>query len=160
MQDHGDALYRRSMYTFWKRTSPPPAMVLLDAPSRETCTVRRSRTNTPLAALALLNDVQFFEAARGLAQRMMTEGGTAAASRIAYGFRLALARPPEADEAAVLTAQYETHLAEFKRNAQAALKVVTFGESRRNETLDVAALAAWTMVANTILNLDETVTKG
>ncbi len=159
-QDQGDALYRRSLYTFWKRTSPPPTMLLLDAPSRETCVVHRARTNTPLAALALMNDVQFFEAARKLAERMMLEGGSTVKERAAYGFRLATARRAGDFEIGVLLRQFETHLAEFRQDAEAAAKVVAAGESPRDESLDVAELAAWTMVANLILNLDETLTKG
>jgi hypothetical protein len=160
VQDHGDALYRRSMYVFWKRTSPPPTLTLLDAPSRETCTVRRSRTNTPVAALALLNDPQFFEAARRLAQRMMLEGGSTPETRIAFAFRLATARPPRASELAVLRGQFQAQLADFRRDRDSALKVLSVGESPRDESLDAAELAAWTMVANVILNLDETLTKG
>lgn len=159
VQDHGEALYRRSMYTFWKRTSPPPTMLLFDAPSRENCTMRRPRTNTPLAALALMNDVQFFEAARNLAQRVLLEAGPKSESRITLAFRLATARPPTADELNVLLAQYQKHLAEYQRDKEAATKLLSVGESRRNESLDPLELAAWTMVASTILNLDETITK-
>jgi len=157
--DQGDALYRRGLYTFWKRTSPPPTMLLLDAPSRETCTVRRERTNTPLAALALLNDVQFFECARNLAQRMMLQGGDTPEQRIAFAFRLATARPPEADELDVLRRQYDEHLTYYQNDKEAAEKLLGFGESPRDESLDAGELAAWTIVANVILNLDETLTK-
>ena len=160
VQDQGDALYRRSLYTFWKRTSPPPTMAILDAPSRETCVVRRARTNTPLSALALMNDIQFFEAARSLAERMMTDGGPTPQERIAYGFRLATARRPGPSELNVLLAQYRAHLAEFSDNEESARRLVTVGESPIDESLDVCRLAAWTMVANLILNLDETITKG
>src|SRR2546428_5936649 len=100
--DAGEALYRRSMYTFWKRTAPPPSLMAFDAPSRETCVARRGRTNTPLQALALMNDEQYVEAARHLAERMMTAGGAMPAERLAHGFRLATARPPEKAELAVL----------------------------------------------------------
>jgi hypothetical protein len=158
-QDHGGALYRRSMYTFWKRTSPPPTMLLLDAPSRETCTVRRARTNTPLAALALLNDPQFFEAARKLAERMMVEGGSGPREQITFAFRLATARQPDDQEIDAIQEQYSAHLAEFQEDRDSALAVLSVGEAPRDESLDVSQLAAWTMVANTILNLDETVTK-
>ena len=158
-QDHGDALYRRSLYTFWKRTSPPPTMSLLDAPSRETCTSRRARTNTPLAALALMNDVQFFEAARHLAARIMTEAPDTTRGRIDFGFRLATGRHPTPPEADVLTRQYETQLALYQASPQAAREVMAVGDSSVDGALDPAQLAAWTMVANVILNLDETLTK-
>ena len=159
-QDHGAALYRRSLYTFWKRTSPPPTMLLLDAPSRETCVVRRGRTNTPLAALALMNDTQFFEAARKMAERMVLHGGPAPEDRITFAFRLATSRRPSEKEMKVLVGQYHEHLAEFRQDPDSARKVVEVGESKRDESLDVAELAAWTMVAGLILNLDETMTKG
>ena len=103
VQDRGDALYRRSLYTFWKRTSPPPSLTTFDAPSREECVVRRGRTNTPLQALVLMNDEQYVEAARHLAERMMREGGQTPADRIALGFRLATSRRPTADEIAHLS---------------------------------------------------------
>ncbi len=103
VQDRGDALYRRSLYTFWKRTSPPPSLTTFDAPSREECVVRRGRTNTPLQALVLMNDEQYVEAARHLAERMMREGGQTPADRIALGFRLATSRRPTADEIAYLS---------------------------------------------------------
>ena len=158
-QDAGEALYRRGLYTFWKRTSPPPTLLLLDAPSRETCSVRRERTNTPLAALALMNDKQFVEAARALAQRMMREGGDSPDGRAAYGFRLATARQPRPEELAVLTDQFNRHLKRFQENGQAAAGLLAVGDSPRDESLDAGQLAAWTLVANLILNLDETVTK-
>ncbi len=159
-QDHGSALYRRSMYTFWKRTSPPPSMTTFDAPSRETCTVSRPRTNTPLQALVMMNDVQFFEAARNFGQRIMTEGGATPAERVTFAFRLATARRPNQAETRILLEQFKSHLETYKKQADAAEKLVSYGESPRDESLDVSELAAWTMVANLILNLDETVTKG
>jgi hypothetical protein len=158
-QDRGDKLYRRSLYTFWKRTSPPPTMSILDAPNRETCTVRRERTNTPLAALALMNDVQFFEAARHLAQRMMKEGGQDVQDRAAYAFELATARVPSPQELQVLVQQYQAHRDAFAGNTESAAKLLSVGDSPRDESLDAVEHAAYTMVANLILNLDETVTK-
>jgi hypothetical protein len=158
-QDSGDALYRRSLYTFWKRTSPPPSLATFDAPSRETCTVRRARTNTPLQALVLLNDKQFVESARKLAERMMLEGGATPAERINYAFRLATARRPEADEVAVLARVHESQLKLFQANAESAKQLLSYGDSKRNEQLDQAELAAFTMVANVIMNLDESITK-
>ncbi len=158
--DQGDALYRRGIYTFWKRTSPPPVMSLFDAPSRETCTMLRPRTNTPLQALAMMNDVQYFEAARRLAERMMREGGEESAARIAHAFRLATARRPCDDELKELVAVYGDHLKEFQGDVGAATRIVSAGESPRDAALDVSVLAACTMVASLILNLDETLTKG
>jgi len=159
-QDHGTKLYRRSMYTFWKRTAPPPTMSTFDAPSREACTVRRERTNTPLQALALMNDVQFVEASRKFAERIMTAGGKTVAERITFAFRSCTARKPTAEEIAVIKSVYQSHLAEYRKDKPAALKLLSVGESERDGTLDVPELAAWTMVANLVLNLDETITKG
>jgi uncharacterized protein DUF1553/uncharacterized protein DUF1549/cytochrome c len=160
VQDHGDALYRRSLYTFWKRTSPPPSLTTFDAPSREECVVRRGRTNTPLQALALLNEEQYVEAARHLAERMMREGGQKSADRIALGFRLATSRQPTDDELRIFQTLYDAQSAAYGQNPQAATKLLGVGESPHDGTLNACELAAWTMVANVILNLDETVTKG
>ncbi len=159
-QDAGNALYRRSVYTFWKRTSPPPTMSTFDAPSREACTVRRARTNTPLQALVLMNDVQYVEAARHLGERLMAEGGKTSEEKIAFGFRLATARPPSERERQVLEKLYKEQLAEYQKNPEAALKLIQVGDSPRNEKLDPAELAAWSMIGSLLLNLDETVTKG
>jgi hypothetical protein len=158
-QDAGDALYRRSLYTFWKRTSPPPSLLTFDAPSRETCTVRRARTNTPLQALVLLNDKQYVEAARHMAERVLREGGATLEDRLAYAFRLATARRPNADELSVLVKVYQAQLADYQADKEAAAKLLSYGDSKRNEALDPSEEAAWTMVANLILNLDEVVTK-
>ena len=161
VQSHGADLYRRSMYTFWKRTSPPPSLAAFDAPDRETCTVRRGRTNTPLQALVLMNDPTYVEAARKMAERVMNEAaGATPEERIAFAFRLATARKPAAEEAAVLRKIYDAQLAHFRSTPEAASKLLTVGESPRDEKLDPADLAAWTTVASTILNLDETITKG
>jgi hypothetical protein len=160
VQDHGEKLYRRSMYTFWKRTSPPPSMASFDAPSRESCSVRRERTNTPLQALIMMNDIQFVEAARKLAERMMTEAGKNPKERITFAFRLATSRRPTDEETALFLEIYNAHLAEYQKDQQAAMKLLTVGEITRNEKLDASELAAWTMIANLIFNLDETVTKG
>ncbi len=158
-QSHGPDLYRRTMYTFWKRTSPPAQLSTFDAPDRETCTVRRPRTNTPLQALILMNDPTYVEASRKLAERMMTEAADDR-QRILLAFRLATARPPTDAEMKVLLKLYLDQLAIYRANGAAALKLLGNGEAPRNEKLDPAVLAAWTMVASTILNLDETLTKG
>ncbi|MDB5171677.1 MAG: Protein of unknown function (DUF1553)/Protein of unknown function (DUF1549)/Planctomycete, partial [Phycisphaerales bacterium] len=159
-QDHGKDLYRRTMYTFWKRTSPPPSLATFDAPDRETCTVRRARTNTPLQALVLMNDPTYVEASRKLAERMMIEAAAAPEAKIAFAFRLATARAPRAKETAVLRKIYEQQLAVYQKDADAAKKLLSVGESPRNDKLDQAELAAWSTVASVVLNLDETITKG
>ena len=159
VQDQGDKLYRRSMYTFWKRAVPPPSMLNFDSAGREACTVRETRTNTPLQALNLMNDVTFVEAARKMAERMMTEGGATPAERVAYGYRLATARKPDAGRNEILVNAYHHHLDNYETNRKAALGLVTQGESKRNEELDLAELASYTTVASLILNLDETITK-
>ena len=156
---HGQDLYRRSMYTFWKRTSPPPALITFDAPDREKCTARRAVTNTPLQALVLLNDPTYVEAARALAEKMMHEGGSDAAHRIRYAFRLATAREPDAKEVQVLREMERAELAQYRHDPEGAQKLVGVGESKADPKLDAGELAAWTTVASTILNLDETITR-
>jgi len=159
-QDHGGALYRRSMYTFWKRQSPPPAMLIFDAPTRETCIVNRPRTNTPLQALVLMNDTTYVEAARTLAQRMMSANPDADNQQlIQYGFRLATARYPLPEETDDLTGVFQQQLTKFQNNPQLAQQLLRVGESQRNQSLDLSQHAAWTIVASIIFNLDETVTK-
>jgi hypothetical protein len=159
-QSSGKDLYRRTMYTFWKRTCPPPTLATFDAPDRETCTVRRARTNTPLQALILMNDPTYIEAARKLGERMMLDGGQSPDERIAFAFRLATARRPNDQEVALLRRLFDQQLARYRQDNAAALKLLGVGESRRNERLDAAELAAWSMVASVILNLDEVVTRG
>src|SRR2546426_5485224 len=158
-QDQGENLYRRSLYTFWRRSTPPPMMMIFDAAGREACTVRENRTNTPLQALDLMNDVAYVEASRVLAERMMREGGPAPEGRIAYGFRLATARRPRENETAILSGSFHHYLDRFQTNQTAALKLLNEGEHKRDQALDVSQLAAYTSVASMILNLDQTVTK-
>ncbi len=160
VQSHGPDLYRRSMYTFWKRTSPPPSLGTFDAPDREVCTVRRARTNTPLQALVMMNDPTYVEASRKLAERIMTEAGGADDDRFTLAFRIVLARKPAARELAILHRIRDRELEIFQKNPTAAIKLLGVGESKRNESLNPAELAAWTVVASDLLNLDETVTKG
>ena len=152
----GDNRYRRGLYTFWRRTMPHPAMTTFDAPSREFCVVKRTRSNTPLQALNLLNDAAYIEAAQALARRMAGEGGTTEQERVAYGMRLCLARQASKPEIGRLTALYQEQLAHFKNNGDAARKMA--GEKCAAD--DAASLAAWTVVANVLLNLDELITKG
>ncbi|MBM3832455.1 MAG: DUF1553 domain-containing protein [Verrucomicrobia bacterium] len=158
--DIGEGQYRRSLYTFWKRQSPPPNMLIFDAPTREYCVVRRPRTNTPLQALALLNDPQFVESSRALAQRILLEGGETVESRLAYAFRLATARPPRPDELDVLRDVLEQQLADYRKDTAAAAKLLNVGSFKAKNDLDPSELAAWTTIASMLLNLDETVTKG
>jgi hypothetical protein len=158
-QDHGPNLYRRGLYTFWKRTVPPPSMVAFDAPARETCTVRESRTNTPLQALTLLNDVTYVEAARALAQRAFHEAGPTSADRLTLAFRLATARRPTPDELRVLLSGYDEHLAHYRADLRAAHALIRAGEAPVDDKLDPAEVAATMVVVDVILNLDETITR-
>jgi hypothetical protein len=158
-QSHGDDLYRRSLYTYWKRTIAPPMLANFDAAMRETCVVRETRTNTPLQALNLMNDVTFVEAARALGQRMLAQGGATPESRLRHGFRLALGRPPSAEEARVLVGSLEYHRAYFAAGLERARAYLDRGESRPDPALDPAELAAYAAVGSLILNLDEMVTK-
>jgi hypothetical protein len=153
--DHGESLYRRGLYTYWKRQSPPPGTLTFDGPTREVCTVRRPRTNTPLQALVLLNDVTYVEAARGLATRMMREGK----ERIPFGFRAATNRSPKSEEAAALQSYFDEQLAVFRAKPESARALLKSGESPADPALDACELAAWTMTASLLLNLDETITQ-
>ena len=155
--DAGEKITRRSMYTFWKRTSPPPSLSIFDAPTRETCTVRRLQTNTPLQALVLLNDPQYVKAAGALARRMIAEGGESTKNRISQAFRLATARLPKTNELEVLIAAYEREKARFTSDPAAARALLK--ESENTNTGTDPELAALTMIASTILNLNETITK-
>ena len=157
--DTGDKLYRRSLYTYWKRTVAPPAMMTFDATDRETCTVRETRTNTPLQALNLMNDVTYVEASRKLAERMMTDSGATPDERIAHGFRLALARTARPKEQGVLRGVFERFRDKYADDPDAAAKLLAEGESEYDESLDKAELAAYAGIASLILNLDEAVTK-
>ena len=159
VRDSGPALYRRSLYTFLKRTAPPPFMVNFDAPNREQFCARRERSNTPLQALQLLNDVQHVEAARALAARALAEGGADDSARIGWLFRTVLARDPESDEAAVVATTLAAHRARYATDAEAARKLVSHGESKPPEGMAVEELAAYTLLANLLLNLDETLSR-
>jgi hypothetical protein len=158
-QSHGSDLYRRGMYTFWKRTVPPASLAAFDAPDREKCTARRVLTNTPLQALVLLNDPTYVEAARALAERLAIEVNGSDVRRIEYAFRLATARRPAPTETRVLLQLLRTSREAYRRNPAAAQSLVSVGESPRTARMDVRELAAWTTVTSTILNLDETITR-
>ncbi len=156
VQDHGESLYRRSLYTFWRRSIGPPNM--FDTAARQICTVRQARTNTPLHALILMNDVTFIEAARVWAERLMKRPGTPD-ERLAIAFRMATARPPSPVEQKVLSAGFQRVLKQYAADRAAAQKLVSAGEYPRDAKLDVAEHAAYTAMLSTILNLDEVVTK-
>ena len=156
---HGDALYRRSMYTFWRRTSPPPTMTAFDAPSREFCLARRDRTTTPLQALALLNDPQFVEAARVLAEKLIVRHGDDLDGRVVTAFRSLTSRMPSAGELAVLRRLYERQHAHFAAHLPEAAEYVATGEAPRNMQLDPADHAATTALVQALMNFDECVTK-
>jgi hypothetical protein len=158
VQDKGEKLYRRSLYTYWKRTVAPPSLMSFDASTREFCSVRDSRTNTPLQALDLLNDVTYVEAARMLAQRVMTEEKQEEA-RIERAFRLVLSRAPSEAELGILGRALERHLTEYRSDPAAAKKLLQTGEANTDPKLEVADLAAYAQVCSLILNLDEAVTK-
>ncbi|MCB1061859.1 MAG: DUF1553 domain-containing protein [Verrucomicrobiae bacterium] len=158
-QDTGDALYRRSLYTFIKRTAPPPFMSSFDAPNREQSCTARGRSNTPMQALQLMNDVQHVEAARNFAARMLTEGGNTAESRVRWGWRLVTSRWPEADELAIALNALAQHENRFASDEAAATDLITYGESEVDPKLAKTELAAYSLIANLILNLDETVSK-
>ena len=157
-QDHGEKLYRRSMYSYWKRTLTPPSMSLFDAPNREVCTVDRASTNTPLQALVLLNDVQFVEAARAFAERIMRRPGSDA-SKLVWAFEETTARVPQSAEAAVLARALVRERAHFAANPQAAVALLASGEWQRDTSLPTVEHAAWAQVAALLLNLSETVTR-
>jgi hypothetical protein len=159
VQDKGENLYRRSLYTFWKRSSPPPSQMNFDAAGREACVVRESRTNTPLQALDLMNDVTYLEASRKLAERVMKERRASAEERIDLAFRFATARRPSQPEARLLTEALSGYLALYKDDPEAARQYLSQGESPRDEELDVSELAAYSTLASLILNMDETITK-
>ena len=156
-QDIGEKLYRRSLYSFWKRQAPPPNMLVFDAPTRETCTVQRSRTNTPLQALVLMNDPTFVEAARKFAERIMQEGGPSIHSQIQFAFRVATSRRPTKDETAVLQRMFEAQYESFRESLKDVHRLLTVGNSRVDKSLDKTTLATWAVIANTLLSLDETI---
>ncbi|MBC7856769.1 MAG: PSD1 domain-containing protein [Pirellulaceae bacterium] len=159
MNDHGDDLYRRGLYTYWQRTFLNPSLLAFDAPSREECTVNRPRSNTPQQALVLLNDPTYVEAARALAVRIVKDGGGDSGKRLEFAFREVLTRSPRESEVKVLVPLYEKHLQQYKADAASADKLLAVGESKPPADLDKAELAAWTSIARVLLNLHETITR-
>ncbi len=158
-QGHGEELHRRSLYTYWKRSVPHPSMMLFDVPFREVCSMRRSRSNTPLQSLNLLNDPTYVEASRFLAQRMIQEGGETTKSQITHGFKLLLAREPSSHELEILNAAVERARIDFEKDADAASHLISVGEAKNSQSIDPTELATFTLLASTLLNLDETITK-
>lgn len=158
MQDHGEKLYRRSLYTYWKRTVPPPNMAAFDAPNREICTVQRASTTTPLQALVLLNDVQFVEASRALAERMIKHSDDDA-TRLRWGFEACTSRPPTDEELVVLAELLGRERARYAANEAAAIEYLASGESVRDEQIPPAEHAAWSQAAALMMNLSEAVTR-
>lgn len=159
VQDTGDKLYRKSMYIYWKRSAPHPGMTIFDAPTREKCTVQRARTNTPLQALVTLNDIQFVEASRHLAERMVHEGGDRFEDRLALGYQLCVSRTATPAEIQICRELYDAQLASFEADPTRAEAYLAHGDSPRTETIPVTEHAAFTVLANMILNLDETLTR-
>jgi mono/diheme cytochrome c family protein len=164
--DHGDRLYRRTLYTFWKRSAPPASLEVFNAPTREICTVRRERTDTPLQALVTLNDPQFIEAARALAERALKEAGEQNAVRpllpefgIDYIVRRLLSRPLRPEEMAIAAASFAKLNAYYQSHPDEGAKLLAVGESKPDRTIDPATLAAWTMLTNELMNLDEFLNK-
>ena len=153
-------LYRRSLYTYWKRTVPPPSMATFDAPEREFCMVRRSRTNTPLQAFVLMHDPQFVEAARFLAERMILEGGATLKARLRFGFRTVTSRQPSPSELSILQETLKKHLARYKADPEAATKLLSVGALPPTPQFNPSEHAAYTALARILLNLSETITKG
>ncbi|MFL5245569.1 MAG: DUF1553 domain-containing protein [Gemmataceae bacterium] len=158
-RDSGENLYRRSLYTFWKRSAPPAMLEIFNAPNRETCTVRRERTNTPLQALVTLNDSQFVEAARHLAQTTLKDGGEKPENKIDFMAKRLLARPFSEEEAKIVKANLDDLLGFYQAHQDDAKQLLSVGESKADAAMDPAALAAWTMLANQLLNLDEVLNK-
>ena len=159
IQGKGTELHRRTLYTYWKRSVPHPAMLAFDVPFRETCSVKRSVTNTPVQALNLMNDPTYLEAARFVAQRMMREGGATTEERLSFGHRLVLARHPKAAELAVLRRAFDRAHRDFSRDAEAATAFLRVGDAPADSTLPPVELAAYATVASTLLCLDEAITK-
>jgi hypothetical protein len=159
IEDEGEGLYRRSIYSYWRRTVAPPNMVNFDAPTRETCEIRETRTNTPMQALNLMNDVAYVEAARKLAERMILEGGGTPAQRVERGYHLVLARSPRPVESKALLGaldKFENYYGSHPKDAAAFLGE---GKSPVSKKIPEPELAAWSGVASILLNLDETITK-
>jgi hypothetical protein len=159
MQGHGEDLYRRSLYTFWKRIQPPPAMMIFDATSRNNCIIKRQSTSTPLQAMVLLNDPQFTEASRVFAERMMQEGGETRRDKMSYGFRWATSRLPDEEELDILEQLYQKQISVFEADPLKAQALIQIGESPLNPNSDTIQLAAYSILASTLMNMVESIHK-
>ncbi len=157
-QDHGEGLYRRSLYTYWRRTIPPPTMVSFNAANREFCQVRNERSNTPLQALTLMNNVVFMESSRFLAERMLRHSDQLD-EQLTFGFRLATSRKPDVEDLELLQKAYQVFQKRFNQDTKSAEALLKTGEKPRDATIPAGQHAAMTMTASIILNLDETITK-
>jgi hypothetical protein len=162
VQNHGDSLYRRSLYTIWKRSAPPPSMLNFDATDRSYCAVRRQKTASPLQALVLMNDPQFVEAARILAEKVIlvspsleVSGSSILSERLEYCFQAITSRKPRQAELDILKDLLTKELAFFKENKEKATELLTVGEYKRDEKLDVVEVAAYTIVVSMMMNFDE-----
>jgi hypothetical protein len=156
----GEDRHRRGLYTFWRRTVPYPSMATFDAPSRETCNIRRVRTNTPLQAFVTMNDPVYVECAQALARRIITEGGTTAEQRARFALKLALVQPPRDDQVKQVLALHQSELEHYRKQPKEAEKLATDPLGALPTGMDAAEAAAWTVVANVLLNLDGVLTKG
>ena len=156
VMSESDDRYRRGIYTFVRRSAPYPSLITFDAPSREFCTVRRVRTNTPLQALTTLNDPVFFEAAQALGRKIMSDAGSDPPAGVVYAFRRCLTRRPKPEEVTRMLAFYNLQLDRFRKDSKAAGEVI---KGSQGPTSQAPELAAWTIVSNVLLNLDETITK-
>ena len=157
IQNHGEKLYRRSLYTYWKRTAPPPSMMAFDAPTREVCTVQRENTNTPLQALVLLNDPQFVEASRAFATRILNT--VPEAERIVYAFEAVTGHEPDREDRHRLETRLAEEMRVFEADSVRARAILSVGASPTALSTDLATHAAWTVVASVLLNLSETITR-
>jgi len=158
-RDKGDNLYRRSLYTYWRRTLPPPTLMTFNAAARETCIVRVDHTTTPLQALASMNNITFVESARFLAERVLRPKGLNNTERIGRAFRLVVSRSPSAEEVKILLADLEYYLEGFKKTPAAARRLLTVGAKAYDKKINPTRLASFALLANTILNLDEAITQ-
>jgi hypothetical protein len=159
VQDKGDKNFRKSMYTYYKRSAPVPNMVTFDAPSREKCIIERSRTNTPLQALITLNDPIFVEAARFFAERIIMEGPKSIEAKIDFAFINAVARKPSSEIRQLIKVLYTKSLIDFKKDPKKSTALLAIGTKAKNASLNAAEHAAWTVIAQLVMNMDETLNK-